>query len=141
MKNNEMIQLKFDKYVFPVPREVIKQFILDELHRLSKKTGESIECLKIEFDDNHSNNTIAYFSHIRNKPMGFCFHLNMFNLTTPNKIIDTVRHEFAHFLVCVRNITDEEIKAHGKEWKAVCKELDANASPHLNNDFTNHIIS
>ena len=55
MKNNEMIQLKFDKYVFPVPREVIK--------------------------------------------------------------------------------------AHGKEWKAVCKELDANASPHLNNDFTNHIIS
>lgn len=104
------INLFFDKFSFSVSYSMLEEFITNELKRLSEETGYGIENLKIEFRDNNDDSTVAYFHHRGDHPVGFCFHLNKFNDTSPNKIIDVCRHEFAHFVVCMQNVPGTSLK-------------------------------
>ena len=139
MKNNAKVKLMFDKYYLYVSYDSLKQLIINELNRLAKETGYGIEHLKIEFKENHKDNVIAFFHSRGDKAEGFCFHLNKFNDTTANKVIDTCRHEFAHYVVFMSN--KNRVAPHGKEWKSVCKKLGANPSPKMDASRTKHIIS
>ncbi len=136
---NKKIHLYFDKFLFPVDYETVRQFITDELNRLAKETGCSLAGLKIEFKDNGTDDAVAYFSHRGDTPIGFCFHLNMLDRSSPNKIIDTVRHEFAHYVVCVHYKGRQPSQAHGKEWMAICDRLGALPLPYMVTDKTKHI--
>ena len=140
MSSANSIHLFFDKFSFTVSYSALKKFILDELNRLSKETGYSIKNLKIEFKDNNKNNTIAYFSHAGDVPIGFCFHLNKFDNASPNKIIDTCRHEFAHFVVCMQNSGHQPTNGHGTKWIKACNDLGAIPSAHMHNTFTRHLV-
>ena len=139
MKTTKSINLFFDKFSFRVSYTSVKELILNELKRLSKETGYGIDKLKIEFKDNLKDDTIAYFSHIGDKPIGFCFYINKFNNTSANKIIDTCRHEFAHYVVCMKNTGHHPENSHGTDWKRACNVLEAKPSPFMSNDRTKHL--
>lgn len=140
MSTTKHINLYFDGFSFPVSYSAVKKLILNELNKLSKETGYSIDNLKIEFKDDNRDNRVAYFSRLGDVPLGFCFFINKFNNTSPNKIIDTCRHEFSHYVVCVENPGNIPEDAHGTQWKRVCGILDAKPSPIMDNNFTKHII-
>lgn len=135
---NDKIKLHFDRFSFSVSAEAVKRLVLKEMDRLSKETGISIDHIPIEFYDNEKGVTIAYFQHCGTKPLKFAFHLNKFNGASANGIIDTVRHEFAHFVALVRK--GDAIKPHGPEWKAICAELGAAPSPYADRSVTQHFI-
>lgn len=138
-RTEHIIHLHFDKFVFTVSYNTVEKFICNELNRLSIETGYRIDNLKIEFKKNFKDNTIAFFSHSGDKPIGFCFYTNKLDNMSPNKIIDTCRHEFAHYIVCMQNPKHQPKCIHGKKWQEVCYELGAKPSPYMKSLLTKHI--
>lgn len=140
MNDQKKVALFFDDFQFPVSYGDLKDFITDELNRLSKETGYRMDHLKLEFKENFKDDVVAYFQRAGDQPIGFCFFLNKFQNTSPNKIADTCRHEFSHFVVCMKNAGHQPADAHGTQWKKVCGTLGAKPSPVMNHLPTRHIV-
>lgn len=140
MKNqsgdSRQLELRFDKFKFKVTFAEVERFILDELKNLSEYTGLSIDCIEIKFDTSCAGKTVAYFGY-DSTHREFCFHLSQFAGASPGKIADTVRHEFAHFMVNASGVTESD--AHGEMWKAACEIVNAVPSPYFSTTPTTHI--
>ena len=137
--DNKHIKEYFDKYLFPVPYDKLEEYILLVMKKLGKEQGYDFNDLKIEFKENDNGETIAYFLHAGDKPIGFCFYLNKFDHTSPNKIKDTCGHEFGNFVVCLENPGNQPENAHGTKWMDVCKRNGVVPSAHMHNGLTKHI--
>lgn len=138
MKNK--INIRFDKYTMALSVDAVKKFIMDELKRLSNTTGYPIDSLKIEFYFKENENTLAYFSHYPDVPVGFFFNLANCEGRSANQIIDVCRHEFSHYAVFMRKIGNPK-DAHGTAWKGVCKELGARPEAYASNEKTKHFFN
>lgn len=138
MKNKRTV--RFDKYNWSFSTDAVKKRILDELKRLSETTGYPIDSLKIEFYYDENENTLAYFSHYSDAPVGFFFNLAICNGRSANQIIDVCRHEFSHYAVFMRKIGNPK-DAHGTAWKGVCRELGARPEAYASNEKTQHFYN
>ncbi len=140
MDNEKTIQLYFDKYIFPVTYDWMKTFIRDEMERLANETGYSIDKLYLQFKDNPASKAVAYFERCGDEPLGFCFFLNHFDKSSTNEIIDTCRHEFAHYIVCMQNAGHHPENAHGTKWKDVCGDVGCRPLPSMSGERTKHFV-
>lgn len=122
--NTNTFHLGFDKYKIPVEKETVKNIIFNEIAELSRKTGLSGDRLPVEFLD-FENETIAFFSYTRNGTehtnLKFNFSLLKMDGFSSRQILDTVRHEFAHYARLVWYGHSED--CHDKIWKKICTDL------------------
>jgi len=128
------INIRYGDVFMKTDEEVVKKLILDELNRLAKTTGYPIDKLKIEFKHDEKSHAVAYFSY-SDKPIGFCFDIRKHDRYSINKVIDTVNHEFAHYMAFMKYGSNV---GHGPKWQAICRQLGANPSPYLDHTVTKH---
>lgn len=139
VKNKQQLIVYFDRIPIGITQSGLEKFITDEMNRLSTTTGYSITNLSLEFSDEAMEKTIACFQYDDNLPrksIGFCFFLQNLDGLSANKIVDTCRHEFAHYIVCEQGIVEED--DHGPYWQKVCKRLNAIPSACKDISLTKH---
>ena len=137
-KNKHMV-LYFDKFQFPTTYDYVIRFILDEMKRLALETGYGIDNLPINFrESTKGDSTIACFMHSQNDPISFTFYLDKFDKMSPNKILDTCRHEFAHYMTFMKHRGHLPKNPHGAEWAKECKRVGAAPKAYKNRVLTEH---
>lgn len=103
------------------PRERIRK----EIRQLDSRTGLNGLALSIRFSDD--TETLGSFAHSKSqRPLYFTFSRHFFEdpSFTDEEAIDTIRHEYAHFMKCVR-YPDQEEDVHGPLWQRCCREIGA----------------
>lgn len=140
MNEEKKIRLRFDRLTYMVSYKAIKGLIINELNRLSAETNYSIKNIPIYFKEKNRGNAVAYFRHQGNKPISFTFCLDTFENASANEIIDTCRHEFAHFMVCLENVGNLPKNAHGTKWAAACRRVGARPDTHIHKELTRHFV-
>lgn len=103
------------------PRERIRQ----EIRQLDHRTGLNGTRLAIDFSEDEK--TIGSFTHTAgNIPLHFTFSTRFFERPSFSdaEVIDVIRHEFAHYMKCVRH-PDVEEDSHGPLWQQCCREIGA----------------
>ena len=103
------------------PRERIRQ----EIRQLDHRTGLNGQRLRIDFSNDEK--TIGSFTSTQSKiPLYFTFSTRYFEdpSFTDAEVIDVIRHEFAHYMKCVRH-PDAEEDSHGPLWQQCCREIGA----------------
>lgn len=102
-----------------------KERIREELRKLDRKTGLSGSELPIIL--NRNSRYLGTFTHSpEGEPLYFTFSTKFCeNDEFPEaQMINTIRHEYAHYMVCVRypGLTE---RSHGRHWKLCCMEVGA----------------
>lgn len=139
MKNQKQLTLYFDCIPIGITQSGLEKFVTDEMARLSTTTGYPITNLSLEFSNEAKDRTIAcfkYYDILPRKSVGFCFFIPNIDGLSANKIVDTCRHEFAHFIVCEQGIVEKD--AHGPRWQEVCRTLNAIPSAYKDISLTKH---
>ena len=97
------------------------------IKNIDKKTGLNGAELSIELVNNNS-----YYGRYSGENRKFLFNVKLFNnpSTKESEVIDTIRHEYAHFYTHVCNLKHyigfarNEIH-HGRDWKWACRMVGA----------------
>ena len=103
------------------PHERIRR----EIRQLDNRTG--LDGLKLSIYFNDDEQKLGTFTHTQHQtPLYFTFSQHFFEnpAFTDAEAIDTVRHEYAHFMKCVR-YPDQEEDPHGPLWQQCCREIGA----------------
>lgn len=105
--------------------------IREEIARLDRQTGLKGAALTIRF--NNSRRTLGTFRSKNGEPVCFSFSQAYLECDDypDSEQLDTIRHEYAHYMVCVRYPGLHE-PSHGKHWKKCCQEIGAQPSPYCN---------
>ena len=98
--------------------------IREELKRLDRMTGLHGSELPIRFTD--SKRTLGMYFHADSKKQHFAFSRHYFeNPDFSNaEALDTIRHEYAHFMVDEIYGANAD-RSHGNMWKACCRRVGA----------------
>ena len=110
--------------------------IREEIRKLDKKTGLNGASFPIKF--NKSNSILAYYRSIDAKSGEFCFSVNYFQNEnyTKKEAIETIRHEYAHYMnhVIYRSF------GHGPTWRKCCSDIGAVAQRVYNRRLNNYFL-
>lgn len=128
--NDRIVNIPLEHSSYPVRISTIQRFILNEIKRLSDATGYPGDQLPVRFltsKETNGGKTIAEFVSERRGgvyvPTGFNFYLDEITKHSANQIIDTTRHEFAHYVRLMQYGHCSENNGHDALWKDICKHL------------------
>lgn len=125
MNGNEMMSICFDKFKIPIHTDTVKRLIREEIAQLSRKTGLPGDRRPIIFVEDQTPELacFVYDGSGRGRPLYFQFSLPWMSKLSAHQIVDTVRHEFAHYVRLVRHGITREKGGHDKKWMEICVEL------------------
>lgn len=128
--NDHVANIPLEHSSYPVRLSTIQRFILGEIRRLSGVTGYPGDRLPVHFlpvQKKKGGKTIAEFVAKKRGgvyvPAGFNFYLDEITKCSANQIIDTTRHEFAHYVRLMKYGHCTENNGHDALWKDICRHL------------------
>ena len=107
-----------------------------ELKRLDQKTGFNGASLPIKFGN--AKYTLGRFSYSNENALGFYFsnHYFLDPMFPVEEKIDTIRHEYAHYMDYMLNGTS----SHGPQWKKCAKTVGACPTRLFSEDRANYFL-
>lgn len=114
----------------------MKDFIKEQLSLLDQTHNPPKYDISFRLTSQQVLGKCSFFP--KTKVFRISFNFKVLGISTQEKVLKVIKHEYAHMLNILRNGIN--VKGHGKEWKTIMKELGEKKAKARTSDFQNESI-